>query len=276
LDLQALNPFDLPEPFLRQSSAGYSGETHRFIVPRERLETLGQMGAPPLAGLIFHVGRCGSTLVSQTLKLGAPVLSEPDALANLLAPPWGDWTRQELGWATSWLLGLFAESAPGQVVVKLTSWHVLFHDILLAAAPGARTAFVYRHPLDVARSILREPPPWATQWIERGDSAVTDEARAETLARLVGSLLLAGQGQMSVHHAAVDYADLRPDGLERLLAHFEVEASSGDLAAVMRRDAKADGPVDFQPRAAKPADDPLLQAAIATHALPAYDALQSR
>ena len=48
----------------------------------------GVAGTPP-AGIVFHVARCGSTLVSQLLKqhLGHVVYAEPLPINEILLPP---------------------------------------------------------------------------------------------------------------------------------------------------------------------------------------------
>jgi len=103
---------------------------------RTRLETLGEAlgGAAALrpAGLIFHMSRCGSTLVAQTLAAlsGSVVVSEAEPVDDVLG---GSATipRRPVNGARSGCggssppLGRSVPGDPRRFVLKLDSWHTL-------------------------------------------------------------------------------------------------------------------------------------------------------
>ena len=114
-----------------------------------------------LSGLIFHIGRCGSTLVSQILSRSDRVLmmSEPDAMVGLLDFPQEVTQQDRLEWlrALVTVLGRPRRPTENRFVVKLTSYHVLGLNLFLEAMPELPWIFVIREPERVIRSILRKP-----------------------------------------------------------------------------------------------------------------------
>lgn len=126
-------------------------------------------GAP--AGVILHVGRCGSTLLSQLLKQqgSVTVYAEPLPLNELLAPP-HKWPRNELVAAVRSLGAAFAQHARGPYVLKCSSWVTLFADVLLEAFPNTPWVFGMRDPVEVGVSYMKDLPQWL--WGE------SDQARA--------------------------------------------------------------------------------------------------
>lgn len=275
VQFQWIDPNDLAEPFFFEAGERQGGS--RWIVRIDRADIPNLPVAPAaLGGLIFHVGRCGSTLVSQALKLGAPVFSEPEALANLLLPPFGSWRKSELTALTRWVLGCYAQAAPGRAIVKLTSWLVLFSDIIETAAPGTPSVFVHRDPGDVARSMMAQPPGWAKAWLPAALANGATLNRDRRLAELLGAFLKSGA---DLDALLLDYRDLKPKGIERAFAHFGIEldtATRETLRSVMETDAKALDSALFQPNKITAPLDATLAVEIASHATPAYFALTQR
>ncbi len=110
------------------------------------------------AGIIFHVSKCGSTLISQSLKCILPVYSQPRAIDDILMPPHSH-CKRDIANALRALGLLFHTHAGGAYVLKMASWHVLFSDILRAAFPDTPWIFCIRDPIDVAVSIMEDPDP---------------------------------------------------------------------------------------------------------------------
>ncbi|MGB8278758.1 MAG: hypothetical protein WCF20_12620 [Methylovirgula sp.] len=115
------------------------------------------------AGIIFHVSKCGSTLISQLLKhtRQAVIYSQPPALSDLLMPP-QDLDIKELVAAVQTLGMLFSRHANGPYILKSESWNVLFCDVLKAAFPDTPWIFCIRDPIEVAVSNMEDddPPTW--------------------------------------------------------------------------------------------------------------------
>jgi hypothetical protein len=99
--------------------------------------------------LVFHVSRCGSTLLTQMLGLDPAnvVLSEPPLLDHLL--------RQGQDGRVQPLLTLlgqkrFPEST--RLILKLDSWHLAFHGRLRALFPDIPFVLLYREPARIISS----------------------------------------------------------------------------------------------------------------------------
>ncbi|MGM9491293.1 hypothetical protein [Ideonella sp. YS5] len=157
--LADIPPGEMRDPFLQDTLRRVAAELTLTHCPRPE-ETPADTGAAP-AGLIFHVGRCGSTLASQLLKLqpGLAVYSEPPAINELLVAAQGA-SRARLVGALRTMAQLFSRHAAGPYVVKLSSWNVLFCDVLTEAFPSSPWALCLRDPLEVCVSLEARPPGW--------------------------------------------------------------------------------------------------------------------
>ena len=117
-----------------------------------------QPGVQP-TGFIFHMSRCGSTLLTQMLA-AAPaniVLSEAGPIDEILRghflnPGVTDELRvQWLRWLVS-VLACRRQPAEKNVFIKFDSWHVMFLPLIQRAFPGVPWIFLYREPLEVMAS----------------------------------------------------------------------------------------------------------------------------
>jgi len=136
---------------------------------RSRLESLSSAGflgeackdLPALApsAFIFHVSRCGSTLLSQAFS--APeeniVVAEAPLLDEILR---ADEKQPEISAATreSWfrsalkLMGQQRNYKETNYIIKLDSWHIHFYDLLREWFPQTPFFFLYRKPDEVIAS----------------------------------------------------------------------------------------------------------------------------
>jgi len=140
------------------------------------------------AGLIFHVARCGSTLISQLLK-------EHDNLVVYAEPlPPHKWPRHELVAALQSLGDAFARHARKPYVLKFSSWNTLFCDILAEAFPDSPWVLSLRDPVEVGVSLLGQPPGWLRDSAESSgqlsgfvDPDGVSKSPEEFVARLYGA-----------------------------------------------------------------------------------------
>ncbi len=118
----------------------------------------------PVVGIIFHVSRCGSTLLSRMLA-AVPrnlVASEPQIIDELLRLPQRDPSIAE-GELIRLLRG--AVAALGQppaggarrMFLKVDCWHLFSLPLIQRAFPKAKLLFVYRDPIEVLVSLMRKP-----------------------------------------------------------------------------------------------------------------------
>jgi hypothetical protein len=129
-------------------------------------EAAEQLDAFEPTAFIFHVSRCGSTLLSQWLSLLQRNVVVPeypflDQVWRLqFAPPAHQvTTAQRLRYLRAAIRWAGQRRLPGQeqFFVKLDSWHTLFFDELQQLYPHTPCVFLYREPEGVLRSHARQP-----------------------------------------------------------------------------------------------------------------------
>lgn len=117
----------------------------------------------PVTGVIFHVSRCGSTLLSQLLAADEKnsVLSEVPFLDAMLRLPFQQ-TEVTAGKAEAYFLAALAfysqQRAAGQerLFIKADSWHLHFYTQFRWLFPAVPFFLLFREPLGVIRSQQRQ------------------------------------------------------------------------------------------------------------------------
>ncbi len=137
----------------------------RHQTPIRKLEEWGreQPGIPP-TGFIFHLSRCGSTLIAQMLAAlpGHVVIAEAhpvdQALRAHLDDP-GVTDDQRVSWLRSLISALGQPRAGGETryFVKFDSWSILALPLIRRAFPDVPWLFVYRDPVEVMASHRQRP-----------------------------------------------------------------------------------------------------------------------
>lgn len=217
------------------------------------------------SGFIFHMSRCGSTLLSQMLAAlqSNIVISEASPIdtvvqAHLRRPDLSQ--DRQARWLTS-IIGALGQERRGderRYFVKLDSWHTLALPLFRHAFPAVPWLFLYRDPIEVLVSQLRMP---GEQMLPHGAGAklyglersygpgCTEDYYARVLAKVVEPVVQhygAGGGLL------VNYRQL-PDALfTAILPHFGVTGSATDRAAMSAAahlDAKSPG-LTFAPDSA--------------------------
>ena len=222
----------------------------RHVTPIERLpEWLRQH--PPLrpSGFIFHMSRCGSTLVAQMLAACAEnvVISEAPPIdevvrARQVRPDLGD--DEHAGWLRSMIGALGQPRAGGRrLFVKLDCWHTLALPLFRRAFPDVPWVFLYRDPVEVMVSQRKMP---GMQMIpgalgpELLGIAPTRERPEDYCARVLARICEPIVQQHALGGGLlVNYRDL-PDALwSAILPHFGL-AASAEERAMMEETAKFD------------------------------------
>ncbi len=222
------------------------------------LETLGELAdAEPTvqpAGFIFHMSRCGSTLISQMLAALPQniVISEAGPVDSILRANWRD---PEIGDAAriAWLRALIAaygrkrSGREQHLYIKFDSWHTLCLDLVRRAFPGVPWIFLYRNPVEVMASHRRMtgaqmvpgnlPPGFLGIDIAALPEMSLQEYCARVLERICGAAV-AHQDKMA---RLYNYRQLPEVVWSDLLAHFHVAYSPSEverMREVARLDAK--------------------------------------
>lgn len=109
--------------------------------------------------IIFHISRCGSTLLSQLLSLSGRniVLSEVPFLDEILRLPYkhkkiSEDASNRLFKATLAFYGRKRETWEEHLFIKADSWHILFYKRLRRMFPDVLFVLLYRNPGEVIRS----------------------------------------------------------------------------------------------------------------------------
>lgn len=163
-----------------------------------------QHNALPLAGLIFHMSRCGSTLAGRMLMASSrhAVASEPEPIDAVLQ--WAIRSGVSHGEQVEALRAIVAalgrDRANGQqkFFVKLDAWHALALPLLRDAFPAVPWIFLYRDPVEVIMSHQGEPglhfvpgaPPPALADLNLNDGSTSEaDYTARVLARICGAVV---------------------------------------------------------------------------------------
>jgi hypothetical protein len=216
----------------------------------------GRAPSLPIAGVVLHLSRCGSTLVAQVLD-ALPrllVLSEPGVVDDVLrlaraAHPLGDDGVAGPAHVRGVVDALARPRHPEHAacVLKLDAWAVADLPVLGAALPGVPWVFVHRDGAAVLASHRRVrgvhvlpggvPGPWPAWDPGLPPGLDPDEHTARVLAAL---------GEAALDHAGpdgrfVDHADLPRAVADVIAPHFGLDLDEADRAAMAEaghRDAK--------------------------------------
>src|SRR5688572_6130260 len=246
--LRDIRTAELQDPFMQETIARVPARESVVQIARRDVGK-GAAGSSP-AGIVFHVGRCGSTLVSQLLKqhVGLVVYAEPLPVNEILLPP-HKWPRGELVAALRSLGAAFARHARKPYVLKLTSWNTLFCDVVAEAFPDSPWVLCLRDPVEVGVSLLHRPAGWI--WDDGGpappfhrqiDPAGGAKSREEYLARLYAAFCEAAIRLDPARGLLVDYTTLPAAVWEAVAPHFSLAVDGtlrGRMQAAAAMNAKA-------------------------------------
>lgn len=208
--------------------------------------------AAPLCGLVYHMSRCGSTLVAQMLgALPASLsLSEPDPFDSALRLAM---TRADLAGVRGAALLRAMLAALGRArcgerraFLKLDSWHILAFPLIRAAIPDVPWVYLFRDPVEVLVSQLRmRGSQTVPALMPSGLYGIDDDVAGpeDLCARIFAQFHDAALRVLAEPEGlAIDYASL-PDALADSIApHFGLSLSHAERAALARasgRNAKA-------------------------------------
>jgi gluconate kinase len=197
---------------------------------------------PPPTGFIFHLSRCGSTLVAQMLA-ALPrhvVLSEAgpiDAVLNAhKRDPRLDDT-QRIAWLRA-MVSALGQRRRGEthLFIKFDCWHTLDLPLIRRAFPDVPWIFVYRDPVEILVSQVRQRGAHLTPRMLGPGLPGVDLAMAvamgpeEYCARF---LALICQAALDQHRAAagllINYRQLPDAVCSSILSWFGVSCPSADL-----------------------------------------------
>jgi hypothetical protein len=235
----------------------------RYVTPIEKLAAW--LNARPHLqpdGFIFHMSRCGSTLVSQMLAAlpSNLVVSEASPIDTVVQAShwWPDLDEQRHAAWLNAIVGALGQRRGGderRYFIKLDSWHTLALPLFRRAFPAVPWVFLYRDPVEVLASQVSQP---GSQMLPRGigpdlhgiersyGPGAAEDYYARVLAKVCEPVLRHyGRGGGLL----VNYRELPQALFTAILPHFGVACDQADRAAMTaatRYDAKTPG-VTFAP-----------------------------
>ena len=238
----------LAEPFFEESvQRAISRPFNRLFrirMPLSQFLAGAEAESPPVPdGLIFHLSRCGSTLVAQMLAaVPANVVVSEAAPLDAMVQLFGGAATDEATAGVRAMAGALLRGTGGEAgarVLKLDSWHVLALPLFRRAFPETPWVFLYRDPLEVMASQMAQrglqtvhgamdPRIFAIE----GAETMTGEAYcAEVLRKTLRAVLdhrRLGGGLL------VDYRELPSALWTRILPHFGMERGREELALMQQ------------------------------------------
>ncbi len=246
------------EPFLRETLRRVSKEQGRALSGIDELRALDDRPTLAPSLFIFHISRCGSTLLSQMLAAlpANVVVSEAGVVNDVLSAHTPAVERAELLRLVIRALGRNRGADARHLIIKFSSWNVLSATMVHGVFPDTPMIWLQRDPGAVVASHTDQPAGW-TGWREASDPALTmfgltvEEARAMPAARF--RLHAIEAMYRSAHDAGlpwqvIDYATL-PDALwETIASHARLSWDASEIDRMRERarfDSKSPGTAPF-------------------------------
>jgi hypothetical protein len=250
-------------------------------------------GLPP-AGFVFHLSRCGSTLITQLLAAlsRSVVLSEPAALEDMLrefyhAPTLTEDAQIRRLHGLVHALGTRRSPAQQNLFIKFDCWHLAALPLIRRAFPDVPCVFAYRDPLEVLVSHGRQPGrQMVPSLVDPGRLGLAyPPASVEGLAQyqvcVLGRLCEIAVARFGANEGhLINYTELPEAIWSRMPAWFGLTLNTDDIAR-MRETAQFHAKAPYEKFAADSADKQRQATACqrqlaAEYAQPDYDILEAR
>jgi hypothetical protein len=208
----------------------------------EKLVQSGQCAMP--AAFIFHLSRCGSTLLAQMFAADASniVLSEAPPLDRILRARIEPDLKQH--WFYHMLLALARkrDDRAKRAIVKCDSWHIKHLPLIAQTFPGVPWLFLFRDPLEVMVSNLTQRSaqtlPGAVDNLPEGVSLM-DALHMPDEQFIALKIACIMRDALSYANRAgalfVNYRDLANAAFPRILAHFALTPDAQALATMLEK-----------------------------------------
>lgn len=158
------------EPFFHETTAKcrvFEENRHQFkstTTSDGLIEYAAALPSLDPTAFVFHVSRCGSTLLTQLLSIDSQniVLAEPPILDDVLRKlsfenyEISEEKKNQLIRAVIKLLGQKRTSEEQKYFIKLDSWHIFYYEKLRMLFPNTPFIFSFRRPDEVIRSQVKE------------------------------------------------------------------------------------------------------------------------
>lgn len=249
----------------RQAGSQSPSSTKRFIGysasrprPPTLFQTLAEINSQKISrkptGFIFHMSRCGSTLIAQMLAALQEVLvfSEPALLETLLRKGFlpVETAAEQKQWLLENLIQAFLNYQTGwqSALIKFSARATLDYPLINQLYPATPGVFVYREPVEVLVALIgpqteKLPPNLDKAGLLNNDSQTIRRMRpAEFWARVVAKQCAAAVEMCAASQPLlINYSQLPEIVWTDLANFFGIPLSSEDIErmrAVSTRNAK--------------------------------------
>jgi hypothetical protein len=238
------------EPFFDDSiSKLFHDPFYLLFRPQTPIEVLGEFsevseGLQP-TGFIYHLSRCGSTLISQMLASSPQniVISESSPVDFVVRKTKAVPEAQRIKWIR-WLfnaLGQKRNSRERHFFIKFDSWNALDIELVRRAYPDVPWIFLYRNPVEIIVSHLDQR---GTQTIPGVIPEILPELKlpdsakippVEYCARVLGEICRSALESIGQSKGfAVNYREL-PDAVwTKILPFFNAPAAEKDIKRMLK------------------------------------------
>jgi hypothetical protein len=229
----------------------HRGNRQIILTPIKTLTAL-QSYAPGLTptGFIFHVSRCGSTLLANILSALPQnlVLVEPHLINKILLsssqgvpepPIIGNWLTAVIS-----ALGQPLQKVEQNYFIKFSSWNILHLPYIRKFYPEVPYIIVYRDPVEVMVSHLKNPGGWMrakrNHWsvarrVQIPASDIEAISSEEYCARVLSNFYRAAIRHTNKRTMVVNYNQISEWLLRQLLAFCGMKATDDEVATMMSR-----------------------------------------
>ncbi|WP_291285560.1 sulfotransferase family protein [Flavobacterium sp.] len=154
-DKRYIDPF-FDETISKCKSHAYNSSSFKAVSTVENLiEWSEELASVELKALVFHVSRCGSTMLSQSLATSTEniMISEAPLIDEILrSHNFGLEKKSALLKALLTFLGQKRFPEQQNLIVKLDAWHIFKATYLRSIFPELPFALLYRNPTEVLKS----------------------------------------------------------------------------------------------------------------------------
>jgi len=228
---------------------------NQFIRPRTSLQRLASASfaspAPEPAGFIFHLSRCGSTLISGCMAEidGANVLSEPPAMTEIMLDANLDCALQITAIKQLLHAQYLAMPHQPQLIIKWNAWDILRWQMIRTAWPEVPVVLLVRDPVEIMASHARQvgrhmagdpsmaqfhPVFCASTHTRKSGDACFDllARRVDVLGELLRQMQIAARDPQVM---LVDYAELDAQKMLQIAEFFQLSVSVESQSRISAR-----------------------------------------
>ena len=154
-DIKYADPF-FDESIAKCKSHAYNSKQFKVVSTVENLiEWSNELISVELKSLVFHVSRCGSTMLSQSLATSSEniMISEAPIIDQILRSDLFSLEKKSLLIkSVMQLLGQKRFPQQQHLIIKLDAWHIFKASYLRSIFPDIPFALLYRNPTEVLKS----------------------------------------------------------------------------------------------------------------------------